>query len=81
MNSNHVGYLRAAHNLQWTGQEEFAKATMRDWSAEGSLTSKRAGVTKSSRGLLHWATIDGAGHLVRTDDSVNRQGHLNKTLD
>lgn len=64
MYSNHVGYLKAAHSLQWTGAEEFADASMRDWTVDGK--ENRAGETKSSKGLLTWATVEGAGHLVRS---------------
>lgn len=46
--------------LEWSGQEEFAGQPLRTWEVHG----KRAGKTRSAKGLT-FATIEGAGHMVR----------------
>ena len=46
--------------LEWTGQEEFVAQPLRDW----NVGDHKAGVTRSA-GPLTFATIDGAGHMVR----------------
>lgn len=62
--SNRVGYLARAHAIEWTGQAEFANQVLRNWTAGDSGVP--AGETKSAKGLLTWATIFGAGHMVRS---------------
>ena len=47
--------------LEWHGREAFAAQELRDWDVDG----KAAGKTRSA-GLLTFATIYGAGHLVRS---------------
>lgn len=46
--------------LEWTGQDEFAAEPLRDWQVEDEV----AGVTRSA-GPFTFATIYGAGHMVR----------------
>lgn len=47
-------------DTEWTGQEAFAAQPLREWDVDG-LT---AGLTRSA-GPFTFATIDGAGHMVR----------------
>lgn len=47
--------------LEWTKQEEFRNEALREWTVDGQV----AGVTRSGGGLTY-ATISGAGHMVRT---------------
>lgn len=47
--------------LEWTGQEEFRADELKEWTVDG----KPAGVVRSGGGLTY-ATIAGAGHMVRT---------------
>ena len=49
--------------LEWSKQEEFRSQPLKPWSADGGRTT--AGVTRSGGGLT-FATIAGAGHMVRT---------------
>jgi carboxypeptidase C (cathepsin A) len=69
---NHLGNERWTMKLEWSGQGEFVKQPLREWSidsdseVEGNsalLKSKRAGKTRSW-GKLTFATIEGAGHMV-----------------
>ena len=46
--------------LEWSGQESFAAQSLRDWKVNG----KSAGLTRSA-GPFTFATIYGAGHMVR----------------
>ncbi|KAI0347016.1 peptidase S10 serine carboxypeptidase [Trametopsis cervina] len=48
--------------LEWTGSEGYAAQDWRDWGVDG----QKAGETKSS-GVLTFATIRGAGHMVPHD--------------
>ena len=57
---NHVGNERWTLALEWSGKEAFGVAEKREWAVDG----KRAGMTRSAKGLT-FATIDGAGHMVR----------------
>ena len=57
---NHVGNEQWTLNLEWSGQQNFSSQPLRDWFVDG----KRAGQTRRSGGLT-FATIDGAGHMVR----------------
>ena len=57
---NFIGNWNWLSVLDWTGHEAFTKAETRGWEVDGKV----AGETRSS-GLLTWATIDGAGHMVR----------------
>ena len=51
---------RSALNLEWSGQEMFANAPLRDWLVDGEV----AGRTRTG-GVLTFATVHDAGHLVR----------------
>jgi carboxypeptidase C (cathepsin A) len=57
---NWVMNYRMVQSFEWSGATEFKEAKMRDWTVEGKV----AGQTKSV-GKLTFATIYGAGHLVR----------------
>lgn len=58
---NWVGNERWTLELEWSGQEKFVgQGALRDWSVGGKV----AGRTRSAGGLT-FATIDGAGHMVR----------------
>ena len=46
--------------LEWSGHEEFSTQSLREWKIDG----KSVGTTRSAKGLT-FATIDGAGHMVR----------------
>lgn len=46
--------------LEWTGQEAFRAKPLRDWTIDDSV----AGKTRRA-GALTFATIYGAGHMVR----------------
>ncbi|KAJ2936592.1 hypothetical protein H1R20_g509, partial [Candolleomyces eurysporus] len=59
---NHVGNERWTLDLEWSGQQNFSSQPLRDWYVDG----KRAGRTRGSGGLT-FATIDGAGHMVRNN--------------
>lgn len=47
--------------LEWSGQQAFVAQPLRDWKVNGTA----AGVTRSSGGFT-FATIYGAGHMVRS---------------
>ena len=57
---NHVGNAAWAHALEWSGHAEFAGEPLRAWNVSGT----QAGMTRSAQGLA-FATIEGAGHMVR----------------
>lgn len=57
---NWVGNERWTLAMEWSGQDEFVKQELREWTVDG----KRAGRTRSAKGLT-FATIDSAGHMVR----------------
>jgi carboxypeptidase C (cathepsin A) len=50
---------RASRAIEWTGQEAFAEAPLQEWEVDGH----KAGKARTS-GLLTFASIYGAGHLV-----------------
>ena len=55
-----VGNEKMTLGLEWTGQEEFVAQPLRDW----KVGDHKAGVTRNA-GPLTFATINGAGHMVR----------------
>ena len=57
---NHVGNEAWTLALEWSGHDEFFAQPLRDWEIDG----KSVGSTRSANGLT-FATIDGAGHMVR----------------
>lgn len=57
---NHVGNEAWTVQLEWSGHDEFAGQALREWKVDGEV----AGMTRSANGLT-FATIDGAGHMVR----------------
>jgi cathepsin A (carboxypeptidase C) len=57
---NHVGNEAWTLDLEWSGREEFSTQALREWKVDG----KTAGMTRSAQGLTY-ATIHGAGHMVR----------------
>ena len=61
-----VGNDRMLMDLEWTGQSAFVGEPLREWSAvDGSV----AGLTRSA-GNLTFATIYGAGHMVRESQNI-----------
>ena len=52
--------------LEWTGQEAFVAEPLRDWTVGG----KAAGLTRSA-GAFTFATVHGAGHMVRCTLSIH----------
>lgn len=63
---NHVGNEAWTLALEWSGHEEFSKQSLREWKIDG----KSVGMTRSAKGLT-FATIEGAGHMVRFTDWVS----------
>jgi carboxypeptidase C (cathepsin A) len=57
---NHVGNEAWTLALEWSGHEEFSTQSLRDWKIDG----RSVGTTRSAKGLT-FATIEGAGHMVR----------------
>jgi carboxypeptidase C (cathepsin A) len=55
---------RASLAIEWTGQEVFSEAPMREWEVDG----QKAGKVRSS-GLLSFASIYGAGHMVGSTEA------------
>ena len=47
-------------SLEWDGHDEFNSHPLQEWKVDGEV----AGMTRSA-GPLTFATIDGAGHMVR----------------
>jgi len=59
---NWVGNEAFTLAMEWTGQDEFIKQSLNEWTVDGHV----AGKVRSSGGLT-FATIDGAGHMVPYD--------------
>jgi len=59
---NHVGNEAWTLDLEWSGHDEFSTQALREWKVDG----KTAGSTRSAQGLT-FATINDAGHAVRSD--------------
>lgn len=57
---NWIGNERWTLDLEWSGQEDFVKEALREWLVDGN----KAGMVRSKGGLT-FATVDGAGHMVR----------------
>ena len=57
---NHVGNEAWTLALEWSGHDEFSRQALREWKIDGKVV----GETRSARGLT-FATIHGAGHMVR----------------
>lgn len=55
-----VGNERMARELEWTGQQDFVRQSLRDWTVDGKV----AGITRGANGFT-FATVQGAGHMVR----------------
>lgn len=55
-----VGNERMSSALEWSGQKAFASEPLREW----SIGDAGVGLTRSS-GPFTFATIYGAGHMVR----------------
>lgn len=68
---NWVGNERWVRALEWSGGDEWRKEGLGEWSVEGSV----AGKVRSSGGLT-FATIEGAGHMVRTSCFEPLRKHL-----
>jgi len=61
--------------LEWTGKEAFGNAEWRDWTFNG----KKVGETKNA-GVLSFATIRGAGHMVPHDKPAEAQAMISRWL-
>ncbi|OJT03086.1 Carboxypeptidase Y -like protein [Trametes pubescens] len=57
---NWVGNERMTLGLEWTGQDAYRSEHLREWLVDGEV----AGKVRTGGGLT-FATIDGAGHMVR----------------
>jgi len=62
---NYIGNEKWTLNLEWTGKEEFVRQDLREWKVDGKV----AGKTRKAKGFT-FATIDGAGHMVRMQSPV-----------
>jgi len=62
---NHIGNEKWTMELEWTGKKEFTSQELREWKVAGKV----AGETRSAKGLT-FATIRGAGHMVRNSTSI-----------
>lgn len=62
---NHIGNEKWTMELEWTGKKEFTSQELREWRVAGKV----AGETRSAKGLT-FATIRGAGHMVRNSTSI-----------
>lgn len=58
--------------LEWTGQQAFVSQPLRNWTVE----DKVAGVTRSA-GSFTFATVAGAGHMVRNLYNLKHRKPLN----
>ena len=56
-----IGNDRMTMALEWSAQDEYRPQPLRPWLVDGEA----AGVTRSGGGLT-FATIAGAGHMVRS---------------
>lgn len=59
---NWISVNKMSLQLEWSGQEAFTSEPLREW----KVGDRVAGSTRSA-GLLTFATIDGAGHMVPYD--------------
>lgn len=57
---NWIGNYAWVSTLEWSGHSAFAAEELRAWEVDG----KPVGESKSTNGLT-WATVYGAGHMVR----------------
>ena len=55
-----IGNQNMLLNMDWTGSDAFKASGLREWKVDGQV----AGLTRSA-GKLTFATVDGAGHMVR----------------
>lgn len=56
-----MGNQKWTLGLDWTGSAAYNAQKDRDWSVDGEVV----GITRSANGLT-FATVYGAGHMVRT---------------
>lgn len=66
---NWVGNEAFTRAMEWTGKGDFGKEALKDWHVD----DKVAGKVRSSGGLT-FATIHGAGHMVRNMPVLQRAG-------
>ena len=69
-----VGNEQMTLNLEWGGADAFRGEPLREW----SVRDRAVGVTRGE-GQLAFATVRGAGHMVRVRASARLRGAL--TLD
>jgi len=65
---NWVGNERWMLNLEWSGKANFTAQPLREWVVNG----KRVGKTRKA-GPLTFATVDGAGHVVKLFASSSQE--------
>ncbi|KAL1739185.1 Alpha/Beta hydrolase protein, partial [Schizophyllum fasciatum] len=74
---NWIGNERFTLALEWTGQADFANHELRDWYVDGTP----AGRTRStSDGILTFATVHAAGHMVPYDKPKESLQLVNRWL-
>jgi carboxypeptidase C (cathepsin A) len=66
---NHVGGLRVANSLPWSGSSAFSALPLQSLSMDKLATPVSFGQFKSSGGLT-WLQIDDAGHMVPVDQGA-----------
>ncbi|TBU29816.1 serine carboxypeptidase [Dichomitus squalens] len=72
---NHIMVERGTLKLEWSGQERFANTPLRDWLVDGEI----AGRTRTE-GVLTFATVHDAGHLVPFDQPKRALELVNRWL-
>ena len=60
LTSLQIGNQNMLLNMDWTGSDAFKASELREWKVDDQV----AGLTRSA-GKLTFATVDGAGHMVR----------------
>ncbi|KLO18953.1 alpha/beta-hydrolase [Schizopora paradoxa] len=72
---NWVGNERWTLDMPWSGQEEFQKKPLEDWTLDGRAVGKTR-----SYGAFTFATINGAGHLAPHDKPAESLAMINRWL-
>lgn len=77
---NWMANLDTANNLEWNGQEEFAKQKRSEWTVGGKRTGTMKGLKVDGNELV-FVTIDGAGHMVPHDKPQESLAMINAWID